>query len=213
MFRLYAAKESGSQVVQALLEAGEFDYEIEWLSLADGENLTTDYLAINPAGVVPSLKLPDGRIMIESAAISIFLADLASADKGIKLIPDILSMDRSRCLQWIGFMSASIYPAYLRHYHPEWYVSNQQAQKDLSDTALVELLRNWKILDEGLIGSEFSGGNQISLSDFYLQMLWSWYPAPDDLVKDCPNCNRVRIVAEQHASNQKAILDHVGQTA
>jgi glutathione S-transferase len=69
MYKLYGAKQAGSQVVQAVLEAAGADYKMIWLDLSKDESRTDEYLQINPAGVVPTLVLPDGQAMMESAAI------------------------------------------------------------------------------------------------------------------------------------------------
>jgi glutathione S-transferase len=56
-----------------LEELGE-PYDIQLLSLAKGEQLAPDYLAVNPMGKVPALKHGEA-VITEAAAICTYLAD------------------------------------------------------------------------------------------------------------------------------------------
>ncbi len=51
------------------------DYTWHELDILAGETRTTEFLAMNPNGKVPLLKLPDGRCLAESNAILSYLAD------------------------------------------------------------------------------------------------------------------------------------------
>ena len=71
--KLYHAKWSlCSQMVRVAMEEKGLSYESNLIKLCDhypkGENLSPEYLAINPKGVVPSIDL-DGEIVTESTDI------------------------------------------------------------------------------------------------------------------------------------------------
>ena len=71
--KLYHAKWSlCSQMVRVAMEEKGLSYESNLIKLVDhypkGENLSPEYLAINPKGVVPSIDL-DGEIVTESTNI------------------------------------------------------------------------------------------------------------------------------------------------
>jgi len=51
------------------------DYTWHELDILAGETRTAEFLAMNPNGKVPLLKLPDGRCLAESNAILFYLAD------------------------------------------------------------------------------------------------------------------------------------------
>ena len=61
-----------SQMVRVALAEKGLSYESNHIKLCDhypkGENLSPEYLAINPKGIVPSLDL-DGKIVTESTNI------------------------------------------------------------------------------------------------------------------------------------------------
>jgi len=66
-----------------------------------------DYLAINPVGLVPALRLPDGAVLLENAAILQYLAD-AHPDAG--LAPRS-GFARARLQQWLSFIGTELHQA------------------------------------------------------------------------------------------------------
>src|SRR5512136_1973895 len=71
---LYHAAPSRSSIVRWILEEIGEPYDIHLLSLAAGDQLKPDYLAVNPMGKVPALKHGD-VVVSEAAAICTYLAD------------------------------------------------------------------------------------------------------------------------------------------
>src|ERR1044072_5273260 len=71
---LYHAAPSRSSIVRWMLEELGEPYDVHLLSLSKGEQLTPDYLAVNPMGKVPALKHGDA-VITEAAAICTYLAD------------------------------------------------------------------------------------------------------------------------------------------
>jgi glutathione S-transferase len=61
-----------------------------------GETRTAEFLALNPNGRVPLLILPDGRLLPESNAMLLYLAE------GTKYLPPD-KYDRAICYQWLFF--------------------------------------------------------------------------------------------------------------
>jgi glutathione S-transferase len=47
----------------------------QYVSIFEGEGRTPEFLALNPTGRVPAIRLADGRALAESNAILAFLAD------------------------------------------------------------------------------------------------------------------------------------------
>ena len=76
MLTLYWAKDTGAMAPQILLEELEVDYERVILDLDSDDHKSAEYLSINPKGEVPELRLDDGSILTESAAIMMHIADL-----------------------------------------------------------------------------------------------------------------------------------------
>jgi glutathione S-transferase len=82
--------------VRTLLRQLDIDHERVAVDIFAGESRTEEYLALNPAGRTPALRLDDGRAIAESNAILLFLAD------GSPLLPDD-PVERAHVHQWLFF--------------------------------------------------------------------------------------------------------------
>src|SRR5204862_1467816 len=72
------------------------------------------YLALNPAGVVPTLVI-DGAVLCEAAAILMHLAD-THPDAG--LAPPLGTLERGRYYQWMFWMANTLQPNYRAWFYP-----------------------------------------------------------------------------------------------
>ena len=106
MIDLYtAATPNGHKVSIALEELG-LPYTLKVLDLAQGEQKTPAFLAINPNGRIPAIvdHGADGLAVFESGAILIYLAEKTGG-----LMPSDVP-GRSRVLQWLMFQMGGVGP-------------------------------------------------------------------------------------------------------
>ena len=75
MFTLYGDLGSGAFSAEAALAEAGAPYRFELVSLERNEQRQPAFLAINPSGKMPALKISEGEIITESAAILLTLAD------------------------------------------------------------------------------------------------------------------------------------------
>lgn len=151
----------------ALAEAGA-DYRFERVSLDDNAQKAPDFLAINPSGKVPALKLPDGAIVTESLAILLTIAD---RHPDAKLLPPAGSTARAECYRWLAFMAGEIYPPVEISDFPERFV--MQETERLRDAARARIRANLMVLDRAVQGPWFLG-EDFSLCDIYPAMFTRW---------------------------------------
>ena len=71
-YRLIASKSTGSMIVEAALALGRLPYDVEMIPYGEPGPERERLLSLNPLGQVPTLLLPDGHVMTESAAIKRF---------------------------------------------------------------------------------------------------------------------------------------------
>jgi len=90
MIKLYYAPRTRSTRPRWLLEELGVPYELVRLDLGKGDHKKAEYLAIHPHGVVPALE-DDGRVIIESLAICLYVAD-KFPEKGFA--PEIRTIER-----------------------------------------------------------------------------------------------------------------------
>ena len=105
MLRLYSMQSSGnSYKVRLLLAKLGLPFRLVDIDLLRGENRTPEFLIKNPEGRVPLLELPGGRLLAESNAILVYLAE------GTPLLPED-RFARAEALRWMFFEQHSHEPA------------------------------------------------------------------------------------------------------
>ena len=111
---LYHAAPSRSSIVHWMLEEVGEPYDVELLSLKNGDNRKADYLKVNPMGKVPALRHGD-VVVTEVAAICTYLAD---AFPGSKLNVPVGDARRGPYLKWLFFAPSCAEPAMMDHLFP-----------------------------------------------------------------------------------------------
>ncbi len=179
-FSLYGRPGSGSLAVQVALEESGIPYERIWVGreAADVERFRT----VNPTGKVPALKLPDGTVMFESAAM---LIHLALQDSQAKLAPAPGTSGHAVFLQWMTFMSANVYEAALRFfYSPRYSVRGEADAVAIREQGAADYAAFLSLIGRAL--NPHVLGTDYSIADVYLYMLTSWFPEKDGLFARVP---------------------------
>jgi glutathione S-transferase len=107
--KLYHASPSRSSVTLWMLEELGEPFEIELLSLKNGDQRKPEYLAVNPMGKVPTLD-DAGTIVSEVSAICCYLAD---AYPKAGLAPAVHDKLRGPYLKWLFYVPSCVEPAVL----------------------------------------------------------------------------------------------------
>lgn len=129
------------------------------IDITKGESRTPAFLAMNPAGQVPTVVLDDGRTLAQSNAIILHLAE------GSSLIPPD-AYDRARMLEWLFWeqYSHEPYVAVARFKVAYEGVAVEDLEPRLVERGHAALAR----LEAGLANSPFLVGDQLSLADVAL---------------------------------------------
>jgi glutathione S-transferase len=107
--KLYYASPSRASVAMWMLEELGEPYEVELLSLKNGDQRKPAFLAINPMGKVPVID-DGGTIVSEVSAICCYLAD---AYPKAGLAPAVTDKLRGPYLKWLFFVPSCVEPAIL----------------------------------------------------------------------------------------------------
>lgn len=97
--------------IRWLLRELDLPFEEQQLDAEKGEHKSPEFLALNPQGKVPVLVTPQGRPLLESGAIVLFLGD-AFPEKG--LAPSVDAPERADYLKWVFFACTTVEQAWLR---------------------------------------------------------------------------------------------------
>ncbi len=123
-----------------------------------------DYLAVNPKGYVPALRLDDNSVLTEGPAIVQYLADRVPEKN---LAPPAGTMERYRLMEWLNFITSELHKSFGALFNPA-------APED------------WKALVHGLLGRRFDYvaaqlahrdylmGDAFSVADAYLFTVLNW---------------------------------------
>lgn len=176
---LYGSPGTASFVVHWLLIELGLDHELRQLDFAQGEQKSPAYLAINPAGRVPTL-LIDGQVLTESAAIAMHLADLYPQ---ARLAPAAGTPARGDYYRWMCFCVYTLMPAYRSWFYPDEPAGEGNAGT-VAQRARLQLEAAWQQVAEHLQrGGPCMLGEQVSAVDFVVTMLMRWsrnMPRPTD---------------------------------
>lgn len=174
-YTLYWSRYAGSLAPLCLLIESGVPYETVQIDTRLRAHKEEGYIRdVHPLGTVPALCLPDGRVLLESGAMILHLADLAPG-----FAPETGSKERPAFLDWVLYGAATLYPTCQRIHQTEGIVPDEAARHGTRQWAIEALDRSWDVVERALSGSgPFLFGARPSGADVYLAMLALWHPEP-----------------------------------
>ena len=188
MYRLHTGARTGGFVVHAVLEELGVKYQLVNVDTKKGEHRKRAFVKLNPMAQVPVLEVPGGRVMTESAAMVLYLADRYPSKH---LAPAASAPARADFLRWLFFFAVNVYGSDLRYSYSERYTSDPAGAEGVKAAALAALNREFAIIDKAIGKSAWMLGGRYSALDIYLAMLAYWHPDVPGLLKVSPNIARV----------------------
>ena len=144
--------------VRLLLNHLSRPYRTEIVSIFENEGRREEYLAVNPTGTVPAIRLDDGRTLAESNAILAYLAD------GTPYLPSD-PFERAKVQQWLHFEQERVESVIgsLRY----WTLTGKLAQRppELIEMKRKAALRTLAILEGELSSRSFLANDRYSIAD------------------------------------------------
>lgn len=167
MKTLYLRPGACSLAVHIVLrEAGEeFDVvEVDLMTkkMADGG----DYLAVNPKGQVPALRLDNGNLLTEGPVINQYLAD-TNPEAG--LLPEIGSAERYRVLEWVNYIATEIH----KNISP---LARGGVKPEDMPAVLATIESKFAAADTQLTNRDYLTDTGFTIADAYLFVVSSWMP-------------------------------------
>ena len=200
MYKLFWAKSMGSMVAEVLFEEIGAEYENVPIDVEKDENRSAEFLAINPLGQIPTLVLPDGTVMTESAAMVLQITD---RHPEAKLAPPAGSPEGARFQRWLLFMATTIYPAEQRLFYADRITTDASAVAGIEACARTDMDSYFAILNDALDPGPYLLGESFSAVDVYLWMFVKWHPDTAKLFADNPRIARLVELVEARPSVAK----------
>jgi len=206
MYTLYGSDGSGSASVEiALLRCRAPFRIVRAASWEPGPGL--DELAcVNPLKQIPTLRLPDGSVLSESAAILIHLG-LSFPDA--ELLPNDAGL-RAQAIRGLVFIAANCYAAISVIDYPERWTTDESkaAREQVRAGARARLHANWQIFADQFAAYPFLGGDSPGALDYLAAVVSKWSGARAYLKANRPEFFATMERIERHASVAPVFARH-----
>ena len=218
---LHYAPDNASLIIRLTLEQMNEPYTCVLVDRSKAAQRGPDYLALNPAGRIPTLETQDGPIS-ETAAILLWLTDRHRV-----LAPQPGTPDRAAFLNWLLFVANTLHPDVIQLFYSHRY-GNAAAQDSIQAATRKRISRHLAVL-EGVaaakpnwLGAVKPNANptvQPSVLDFYLSAILRWlalYPVEGPrwfALSDYPQLQAMTQGIDTLPSTQAAIVaEGLGET-
>ena len=172
-YKLWGRAGWGSTIVEAQLVWYGLPYTFEAVEdLFRTPDADAKLKKVNPLAQVPTLVLPSGEVMSESAAITLLLADITGRDS---LVPLGDARERGKFLRWLVFIVANIYPTFTYADDPSRFVSVNAARDPFRAATDAYAQRLWKQVEIAARTPWFLG-ERFSALDIYVSVMTRWRP-------------------------------------
>lgn len=159
MIDLFTARTPNGRKVSIMLEELGLPYQVHFIDLSKGEQLTPAFLALNLNNKIPVITDRDnGFTLAESGAILVYLAE-----KTGRLLAAPGSTERHVQLQWLFFQMASIGPMMGQLFHFKNYQGEPQTYA--LERFGGEVRRIFRVVEQRLAEAPYLGGEAYSVAD------------------------------------------------
>lgn len=197
MYILYGGDFTRAVLVQWVLEEGKLDYELRRLDLSKGEHRAPEFLAINPAGLVPVLITPEGDALYEVAALMVYLADRHQLTE---LAPAETDPQRGLFLSAVFHIASDIQAEMKRFHFPHRFSLRTEDNVGIQELAKTLVLSRLGVMNQRLAkNGPYILGDRFSLADVYL-CFWIAYLDRDTVCKQLPSVARLYGVVRSRPS-------------
>ncbi|MFT3710845.1 MAG: glutathione transferase GstA [Archangium sp.] len=157
--KLYFVPGVCSMASHIVLREGKFDFQLDRVDVRNNKKTDggEDYVALNPKGYVPALKLDNGRVLTEGAVIMQYLADQKPETK---LAPANGTMERLELQEWLHFIATELHKGMSVFYQAS-------AGEELRGIMRGRLDARFGLLSKHLATHEFIMGDQFTVADAY----------------------------------------------
>lgn len=123
-----------------------------------------DFRAVNAKGVVPALKLDNGTVLTECAAIVQYVADKAGATG---LVPAAGSPERYKQLEWLNFVATELHKSM-------GSLFNEKMAAQAGDVIKEKIQGQLGYLDQHLGKNQYLTGSSFTAADAYAFTILGW---------------------------------------
>ena len=194
--QLYSLPTPNGVKVSIALEETGLPYEVHRVSFDQHDQLSPEFLSLNPNNKIPAIIDPDGPggkplPLWESGAILLYLSDKA----GGQLMPRDPAL-RWQTVQWLMFQMGGIGPMFGQVGFFHKFAGKDYADKRPRDRYVAESVRLLAVLEKQLAGKAWLLGDEYTIADIatfpWVNNLIGFYGAGELVrIAEFPNVTRV----------------------
>jgi len=201
---LFFSPRACSLACHIALEESGLPFSAEAVLIRQGEHRLDAYLAQNPWGKIPALRIGN-EVLTETHAILTYIGEMALPEKN--LIPVEDPLQRARAHEWMNFLSSTVHLAFRPLFRPNYLIADPELYPKLHETGIPNLRKTLLEVDHRLEGRTWALGDTYSVCDPYLLVFHIWSQREDVIehVADMPNWMAHRERIEARAATQVAL--------
>jgi glutathione S-transferase len=166
---LYYSPGACSLAPHIMLEQAGAAYFLTRVAIAEGANLETAYLAVNPRGRVPALSV-GGTVITENLALMTYIARRFPE---ARLIP-IDDLAAARVYELLSFFAASVHVAFAQIWRMQRFSADPAAYDSIQAGGRAALLEYFDEIERILKAQTFIAGSQMTAADGYPFVFMRW---------------------------------------
>jgi GST-like protein len=205
-YTLYGSRGSGSAAIEIALAACKQPFEHVTASSWEPQSAQRELKRLNPLRQIPTLRLPDGSVLTESAAILIHLG-LTFPTSG--LLPKAAGA-RAQALRGLVFIAANCYAAIgIVDYPERWTTATTKPAHDkVRQAARRRLHQHWEVFADTFAAAPYLSGKQPGALDFLAAVVSRWSGTRAHVTKARPRLAAALRRIEAHALVKPVFAAH-----
>lgn len=174
--KLYFSPGNANLAPHMILEEIGAPFELILVDRTKNEQLSPEYLKLNPSGRIPVLVDGD-LVLFETAAICLHLAD---THPDANLAPALGTPQRAHMYKWLMYMTNTLQAELLTYFYPDRLCDDEITAAQIKAKAEIRVGSMLDILEDSLqensekSSGKFFLGEQFTILDPFLFMLCRW---------------------------------------
>lgn len=194
-YELIASKGCGSAVIEMALELAGLPHRVTLIPYLEPGPGRERLLSLNPLGQVPTLVLPDGTVMTESAAMVLHIHDAAPH---ARLAPRQDDPARAVFLNLLVVLVGALYPTFTFGDDPKQFGLDERGVSVLRAQTDARRMRIWQHVESLISPAPHVLGRSMSALDLYVAVMTRWRPGRDWFATHCPKLLSAAEAAESN---------------
>jgi GST-like protein len=208
-YTLYGFKGSGSASTEMALRVAGFDYRVVSAASWEPSPALDELRKVNPLAQIPTLVLPDGSVLSESAAIMIHLG--LAAKPGLLLPAG--ERERAQAIRGLVYIPANCYSCITIIDFPARFTTadDKDSLDKVKAGTRATLHRHWEIFADTFPATPFLNGDAPGALDFLAAVVSKWAGTRAHLRETRPQFVQLMERIETHPSVAEVFNAHWGK--